>query len=507
MHCKKIRHVKPLYAYLLVNLEKEVSLLIKKLSVLSLTLILVMFFIQPNLSYGFSKGKPDPSAPPGTWYIGDAPQVKTGSPILFVHGLTGSASTWFEPNDMYKKAQDAGHPTAFINLYPDQSYWDNGEMLANKLKEMYDHFGEKIVIVGHSKGGVDTQTALLHYDAEQYVEEVFTLGTPHHGSQLANLAYSNWAGWLAGIIGMRSPGTDSLRTGTMAHFRNQTDQLVSANSVPFQTLSGRSWGSFGTSLYFGGLYLSGYGKNDGAVTVDSSRLSYANEFASLSLDHYAIAEGHRVFHYLQPQLANEIEKADSSSSDTGMIVRGGELAGETVQSFQLEKDIDKVTFSVLAHEKMPAMQLVSPDGVETSIQATEKEHAQSMFAGAYSHFIELDQPESGTWTLEMNSATEGGFVAIATIEGGLSADYQTEDDVAQAFDADPSDVMYSIHINDQLQIENESVDSVHSFQLPAAKNASQTITTDYEGVTEDGTPFERTVIEHIYVDNKGNIFD
>lgn len=473
MQCKKIRHFPFSNAYAFSNSLEEVSKMIKKISLIFLTVILVFFFMQPNLSYGFSKGKPDPSAPPGTWYIGDAPHVKTGSPILFVHGLTGSGATWFEPNDMYRQARDAGHPAAFINLYPDQSYWDNGQMLANKLAEMYNHFGEKMIVVGHSKGGVDIQTALLHYGAERYVSKVFTLGTPHHGSQLANLAYSNWAGWLAGIIGMRSPGTDSLRTGTMAAFRNQTDRLVGAHSVPFQTLSGRSWGSFGTSLYFGGVYLNSYGTNDGAVTVDSSRLSYANELASLSLDHYAIAEGHRVFRYLQPRLANNEQMVETRQADYGTIIRGGELNGTATQPFQLEDEIQTVTFSVLAHESLENVTFISPNGDEHPVEAIEKEHEQSIFAGAYSHFIELDQPESGTWTIEMNSTTAGGYFAVASIEGGLTSTLQLEEDVVHAFDATPTDVTYSVHINDQLHVEDANLDALHTFHLPMKSNTSQ----------------------------------
>ncbi|WP_054706326.1 hypothetical protein [Bacillus sp. JCM 19041] len=95
---------------------------------LVISLMLPVQFVE-----AISKGKPDPNAPPGTWYVGEDPAPKTGQPILFVHGLTGSSSTWFEPNDMFQQARNAGHPTAFINLYPDKSYWDNALCLPKNL--------------------------------------------------------------------------------------------------------------------------------------------------------------------------------------------------------------------------------------------------------------------------------------------------------------------------------------------------------------------------------------
>ena len=280
----------------------------------ALTLFLLSFLLlwpQASAHAGFlGAGKPAPGAPPGTWVVGDTPATTAGSPILFVHGLNSSALTWFEPNDMFVHTYEQGFPSAYINLHPDKSNWQNGELLAEKIRDIYHHFGEKVTVVAHSKGGVDTQTALLHYGAEPYVKEVITLGSPHHGSELANLAYSNWAGWLAEIIGQRSEGTDSLQTGNMAYFRAQTDALISAQSVPFSTISGTSWGSFGSALYFGGVYLQFFGTNDGAVTVNSSRLSYARELASNRWDHMQVAQGHLVFPLLQAQMGAQAKKEE-----------------------------------------------------------------------------------------------------------------------------------------------------------------------------------------------------
>ncbi len=487
---------------------------IKKWAIACLLVVFVTLSFHSGQAEAFSKGKPDPAAPPGTWYLGEDPPQKTGKPILFIHGLTGSASTWFEPNDMYKQAQQAGHPTAFINLHPDKSYWTNGALLAEKLAEMNQHFGEKVIIVGHSKGGVDAQAALIHYNAEQYVSNVVTLGTPHHGSQLANLAYSNWAGWLAEIIGMRSEGTDSLQTGTMANFRAQTDAKVTSRSVPFATLSGKSWGSFGSSLYFGGAYLQFYGTNDGAVTVTSSRLPYAPEIASLSLDHFDIAIGHRVFPHIRNQFtatAAQTETENLVNEVSNQIVRGGEFSETGEQRFFIEEGVSSSTVSLLTSTELTNTELVSPSGNIIPLSSVQPEHEESIFNGAVAHHFEMKQPESGEWTIKMKQAGKNAFLATIALEGGVSESIEPEQgNVLAQFDAvkiDLDETTYSVHADDQLIVVDEPLDSVSIHSSALKPNTSQTLTVDIAGKTSTGELFERTIIKHQYVDKNGVLYE
>lgn len=106
----------------------------------------------------------------------------------------------------------------------------------------------------------------------------------------------------------------------------------------------------------------------------------------------------------------------------------------------------------------------------------------------------------------MNSTTAGGYFAVASIDGGLTNTLQLEKDVVSALNTNPADVTYSVHINDELYVEDEALDALHTFHLPMKSNTSQTITTDYNGITKDGTPFERTVVEHLFTDERGNVF-
>src|SRR5699024_4875775 len=162
---------------------------------------------------------------PGEWYAGDAPEnpVANAPVLLFVPGLNNVAQVFWEENDMYETAREAGYQTAFIQLYDaggaSADMWDNGELLAEKTEEISAHFDNRpITIIAYSKGGVDTQTALTYYGANEYVESVITLSSPHHGSQLADLAYSSWASWLADLIGAKGDGTYSMQMGNMEAF-------------------------------------------------------------------------------------------------------------------------------------------------------------------------------------------------------------------------------------------------------------------------------------------------
>ena len=48
---------------------------------------------------------------------------------------------------------------------------------------------ERIVLVGHSMGGLDARYAARHLDPARRVSDVVTLGTPHHGTMLADLVH------------------------------------------------------------------------------------------------------------------------------------------------------------------------------------------------------------------------------------------------------------------------------------------------------------------------------
>ncbi|MGP4069135.1 esterase/lipase family protein [Halobacillus sp. B29] len=465
------------------------------------------------------------SGTPGEWYLGDKPDTISDSkhPILFIHGFNRSSNTWYEGNDMYATAYENGYETAFIDVYPDRSMWENGALLAQKIKEIYQHFGEKIVVVAHSKGGLDTQVALVHYGADPYIERMITLATPYYGSQLADLAYSRWASWLANILGSKNEATYSLQTGYMSHFRSETDSQPNAYQTPFYTLAGTKWGRFGSSLYWGGLYLRAYGSNDGAVTVKSSRIEYATEIQAGEWDHTTIKEGSSTFDVFEPFLQ---EKAASFANrqaahtahevqnpEAGNYVSGGAFTGTTNETIHVEKRVYELTVNWLSNQADSNLTLTDPER-NAHPYFTTGQDSDAFFEGAYHHTLTIHNPASGTWTLEASSVQKEHYLLHVSFASPLNALLST------ALSSDDRNITIKTHNleyqtnvtidyykNGQLQLSDMKASQVSKtdFHVPDLGEGMYNMTMNIHGSYAQ-QPFRRTIIQSIYADDHGNLY-
>src|SRR5262249_42944752 len=151
--------------------------------------------------------------------------------------------------DMYEYAYNYGYRTAFVNLWDanggwfEGSMWDNGQMLANQLNTISNFFGVPGVnVVAHSKGGVDTQAALVYYGAAPRVQKILTLSTPHWGTQIADMAHSNPLWWVGAILGQVNNASYVMQTGYMNWFRSVTDNRWENTYAHYYTVAGNDWG-------------------------------------------------------------------------------------------------------------------------------------------------------------------------------------------------------------------------------------------------------------------------
>ncbi|MGM7722807.1 PGAP1-like alpha/beta domain-containing protein [Metabacillus sp. Hm71] len=484
-----------------------------------------MFFLLPPLSHACSFGKDDPSGIPGQWYVGTKPSNVSPSkyPILFIHGLNSSSKTWWNENNMYDTAYQNSYETAFIDLHPTKNMWDNGKLLAGKIRDISNYFGEKVVIVAHSKGGIDAQSALVHYGAFPYVERVITLSAPHYGSQLADLAYSSWAGWLTGIIGSKNDATYSLQTGYMNYFRSKTDYHANASKNPFYTFGGTKWGSFGSSLYWGGLYLSGYGANDGAVTVNSSKLSYGTELKVGEWNHTTIKEGTSTFHLFKPYLNELYETAGSTiqaqdfvaaaSTDLASYTRGGEFTTKQQESFVVEEGVKEITINWISSVPVTELTLKDPTNKPYTSFTIEKD-ATGYFSNAYHHSLTIQNPQSGQWSLNAESDKLARYLLNITFDSPLlenlkidltdkNIKFNTKDSRVQI----KTDLMVEYYKNGKLKMGNILIKEGHdgSFKLPKIGEGVYNITIDMTGKL-DKQRFQRTMIKTVYIDAAGKVY-
>ncbi|OLP63472.1 hypothetical protein BACPU_31260 [Bacillus pumilus] len=482
-------------------------------------IVAVMLFLS-SASYAYAGTIGDEPGTPGKWFRGEEPVQKDRSkpPLVFVHGINSSSSTWFDRNDMAKQAVLNGYESAFIDLHPDQNMKKNGKLLAEKLKEIYDFFGRKLIVIGHSKGGVDTQSALVYYNAHPFVDKVITLGSPHYGTPLADLAYSKGGSWLAQILGQKSEALYSLQTGLMTAFRSETDQLEKFPNK-YVTYSGSEWGTFGGVLYLGGMYLKSFGANDGAVTVSSTRLSYANNILTGKWDHFSIKNGTSMFPVIQNQLLASLANADteeepehepeSTEMNTDVYVIGGESEKDKKEAFYVEEGTNGISIQWLNEDEDAKPEIVAPNGdVLTKLSTTE---ASFPYEGAYSHQVQINKPVPGKWTIRSNSGKKAPYLLLVSYDSPLNEEIK----VAAAKSGDAS-----THSSSLIKRLSKRVETVyfkdakkdHPFKTLSSstsqmkKEGAYSVTVHYTGLTTSGTSaFNRTVIRTLYVDQHGTI--
>ncbi|WLR41270.1 hypothetical protein LC087_10005 [Bacillus carboniphilus] len=518
---------------------------------LLLLLVFVMFIPQVAEAGKFFPGE---TSTPGEWFLGDIPTEidYSKAPLVFVHGLNSSAETWTDDNDMDEMVYENGYESAYINLYPEEDMWDNGKLLKEKLEEIYDHFGRKVILVTHSKGGIDSQAALVHEGADEYVEKVITLSTPHYGSQLADLAYSSWASWLTSIIGSKSDALYSLQTSYMSYFREQTDSDPDSQSTPIYTFGGKDWGSFGGYLFWGGLYLSSYGKNDGAVTVKSSRLPYSTEISVGNWDHSTIKTGSATFNlfesYLTSSNANQNSLTTSSTlskqntfnlvqnynssfttnvsldeekTTANSIFRGGEYIGKQKETFFVDETTTSINLDWMSAYEDTKITLISPSkkvykNVQTSLDV------DSVFKGAYHHKITVNKPEVGKWTVKAKQPNKkDGYFLQISFDSDLNDDLEIEKKKTTKNKVQmkqqvkhikknslSTDVTIQYSENGEKKEEKLSSTNIKDLSDIPLQNKGEGIyhiSMEIEGNTERNNKFERSLLYTIYIDDKGKV--
>ena len=117
---------------------------------------------------------------------------------VFVHGLNESLINWFSDDvSMEDCLKKGNYRAAFVSLDPRGSIERNANILSVQLKSILEYFVKRngtmegVVMIGHSKGGIDIQGAMYHNRIERFIKYVITLGTPHWASPIATLCYDS----------------------------------------------------------------------------------------------------------------------------------------------------------------------------------------------------------------------------------------------------------------------------------------------------------------------------
>lgn len=134
---------------------------------------------------------------------------------------------------------------------------------------------EKVHIIGHSMGGLDARRMLFDFRGEEFhkrVASVTTIGTPHHGSPVAEYLLTNFPGEIWDI-GMALDGLKDLTPRAMKLFNRELDSFEGSCGVRFRAYAGRqSLLNVFTPLKFAWCIVNkAEGDNDGLASVASTR--------------------------------------------------------------------------------------------------------------------------------------------------------------------------------------------------------------------------------------------
>lgn len=113
---------------------------------------------------------------------------RTKYPLLMVHGVFfrdfEHLNYWGRiPEELEKN----GARIYYGNHNSASAVRDSAEQLATRVHEIIDKTGcEKVNIISHSKGGLDSRAMIALTDAAPYVASLTTINTPHRGCQFAD---------------------------------------------------------------------------------------------------------------------------------------------------------------------------------------------------------------------------------------------------------------------------------------------------------------------------------
>lgn len=474
-----------------------------------------------------------------SWFLGEQPENIDPNklPIVFVHGLHGQANEWWGGNKMYTYAFKEGFRTAFVSLNGEKDNWDNGKQLADLLKKISEYFGSKVNIVAHSKGGIDTQTALVHFGAHSYVNNVITLATPFHGTALADLAYSAPAKWLMKLLGNLDAGTESLQTSNMKHFREITDSNQNILKNTYYTAAGTDWGTVFSASWFGGVYLSGVGgSNDGQVNLISTQFQYGEQLFVAPFTHENMHQGSAVFEKINPILQknnnslqtpfimNSIAKEfKPNTKKTEQFMNGGILpAYKTIEEkVSVDSSIQKIELYILTKDENTRIEFISPSEKKYNTKniQTMPMPENGVFDGSYLHHISINLPEKGDWKLYMSSKKDDAYFMMAQFNSNPIISINM-DSVVKANTSIPLKIkienpenlnMASMKINIKkeeseisqkmdIKVQEEIKDNTLVKMIPSSnKTGNLNVTIEFEGKTKQNTNFRRTEVRSIHV--------
>ena len=208
-------------------------------------------------------------------------------PVVLVHGIIAHDRTKYFNfwGRIPKILNEKGIQVFFGNTDSWGGYESNAKILKENIEKIFrDTRTEKVNIISHSKGGIDSRYLIWKYNFGEKIASLTTISTPHHGSELAdlifqkNIIHSNIGKKALDIFGKLYGDTnpDLFNVNyqlTTARMRNFNENVIMDERVYCQSLYTTMKNSFDDLMFSGShRYLrNAIGENDGMVCEYSAK--------------------------------------------------------------------------------------------------------------------------------------------------------------------------------------------------------------------------------------------
>lgn len=122
----------------------------------------------------------------------DTEDLKLDAPIVLAHGLLGfsrftflggKSISYFREIPEFLEA--TGNKVVLTGVPPTQSIASRGMALKQTILKQFG--GRQVHLVAHSMGGLDARYMITHLEMDEQVLSLTTIGTPHRGTEVADL--------------------------------------------------------------------------------------------------------------------------------------------------------------------------------------------------------------------------------------------------------------------------------------------------------------------------------
>jgi triacylglycerol lipase len=216
----------------------------------------------------------------------DSDICKTKYPIVLVHGFAfrdlRDANYWGRiPNVLIRNGADI--------YYGNQDAWGtiehNAQCLKDSILDIVKTTGcEKVNIIAHSKGGLDSRYMLAKLDMGDYVSSLTTMASPHRGSTVMNIGYklpdkiyrfiANFFDNSFRFLGDEAPdfytAGKQLSTYNTKKFNDEVTDVAQVYYQSYTTVMSSIFSDYILSIPY--IFLKfAEGENDGLVSIDSAK--------------------------------------------------------------------------------------------------------------------------------------------------------------------------------------------------------------------------------------------